>query len=137
MSLVIPDELIQASGLSEAEGLQELVLLLFQHEKITLGSASRFLGLTQLEFQALLAEKGLCVHYDVADLHEDVQILQELGLLWMKCLRLQEKQQQVERSHPRFSKIMGARRRFWASNKVSDVGDGLPTSLILSLGGNQ
>lgn len=81
MSLVISDELIQASGLSEAEVLQELVLLLFQDEKITLGSASRFLGLTQLAFQALLAEKGLCVHYDVADLHEDVQTLQELGLL--------------------------------------------------------
>lgn len=81
MSLVISDELIQASGLSEAEVLQEPILLLFQHEKITLGSASRFLGLTQLKFQVLLTEKGLRVHYDVADLHEDVQTLQELDLL--------------------------------------------------------
>lgn len=81
MSLVISNELVQASGLSEAELLQELVLMLFQQEKITLGNASRCLGMTQLEFQALLAEKNLCVHYDVDELHEDVKNLQELGLL--------------------------------------------------------
>lgn len=81
MSFLIPDELVQASGLSETELLQELVLLLFQRERITLGSASRFLGMTLLEFQALLAEKKLCVHYDVDELHEDVKNLQELGLL--------------------------------------------------------
>ncbi|MEC4818347.1 MAG: UPF0175 family protein [Scytonema sp. PMC 1069.18] len=81
MSLIISNELVQASGLSELELLQELVLLLFEREKITLGSASRFLGMTQLEFQALLAEKNLCIHYDVDELHEDVKNLQGLGLL--------------------------------------------------------
>ncbi len=81
MSLVIPDELVQASGLSEAELLQELVLLMFQREKITLGKASRVLGLTQLNFQKLLASRNLYVHYDVEDLHEDVKNLQELELL--------------------------------------------------------
>jgi len=81
MSLLISDELIQASGLSEAELLQELVLLLFQREKLTLGKASRILGMTQLEFQALLASRNLHIHYDVEDLHEDIKNLQELGLL--------------------------------------------------------
>jgi predicted HTH domain antitoxin len=81
MSLLISDELVQASGLSEAELLQELVLLLFQREKLTLGKASRFLGMTQLEFQTLLASHDLYIHYDVEDLHEDVRNLQELGLL--------------------------------------------------------
>ncbi|MEM9450443.1 MAG: UPF0175 family protein [Cyanobacteria bacterium P01_E01_bin.6] len=81
MSLLISDELLDASGFSEAELFQELVLMLFQHEKITLGNASNFLGMTQLEFQALLAEKDLLIHYDVDDLHEDVHNLQELGLL--------------------------------------------------------
>jgi len=81
MSLLISDELVQASGLSEAELLQELVLLLFQREKLTLGKASRLLGITQLEFQALLASRDLYIHYDVEDLHEDVRNLQELGLL--------------------------------------------------------
>ena len=81
MSLIISDELIKASGLSEAELLQELVLLLFQREKLSLGKASRILGVTQLEFQALLASRDLYIHYDIEDLHEDVRNLQELGLL--------------------------------------------------------
>jgi predicted HTH domain antitoxin len=81
MSLLIPDELVQASGLSEAELLQELVLLLFQREKLTLGKASHLLGMTQLEFQALLASRDLYIHYDVEDLHEDVRNLKDLGLL--------------------------------------------------------
>ncbi|PSN15003.1 hypothetical protein C7293_09265 [filamentous cyanobacterium CCT1] len=81
MSLLVPDELVQASGLSEAELLQELVLLLFQREKLSLGKASRILGLTQLEFQSLLASRDLYIHYDIEDLHEDVKNLQELGLM--------------------------------------------------------
>ncbi len=81
MSLLIPDELVKASGLSEAELLQELVLLLFEREKLTLGKASRLLGITQLEFQKLLASHNLYIHYNVQDLHEDVRNLKELGLL--------------------------------------------------------
>jgi predicted HTH domain antitoxin len=81
MSLVISDELVQASGLSEVELLQEIVLLLYQREKISLGKASRILGISQLDFQALLTSHNLYIHYDVNDLHEDVQNLQELGLL--------------------------------------------------------
>jgi predicted HTH domain antitoxin len=81
MSLVIPDELVQASGLSEAELLQEVVLILYQREKISLSKASRILGISQLDFQSLLASHNLYINYDVNDLHEDVQNLQELGLL--------------------------------------------------------
>jgi predicted HTH domain antitoxin len=81
MSLVISDELVQASGLSEVELLQEVVLLLYQREKISLGKASHILGISQLDFQALLTSHNLYIHYDVNDLHEDGQNLQELGLL--------------------------------------------------------
>jgi predicted HTH domain antitoxin len=81
MSLVISDELVQASGLSELELFQEVVLLLYQREKISLGKASRILSLSQLDFQALLTSHNLYIHYDVNDLHEDVQNLKELGLL--------------------------------------------------------
>lgn len=81
MSLVISDELVQASGLSEVELFQEVVLLLYQREKISLGKASRILGISQLDFQALLTSHNLYIHYDVNDLYEDVRNLQELGLL--------------------------------------------------------
>ncbi|MBD2770614.1 UPF0175 family protein [Iningainema tapete] len=38
MSLVIPDEILQATGMSEAELLQEIVLILFKQKKISIGN---------------------------------------------------------------------------------------------------
>lgn len=44
MSLVIPDEIVKASGMSETELMQEIVLMLFQQKKISIGKASRLLA---------------------------------------------------------------------------------------------
>lgn len=81
MAMVISDELVRASGLSEAELFQELVLLLYAQEKLSLGKASRLLSLTQLQFQALLAQRDLHIHYDVEDLQADINTLEVSGLL--------------------------------------------------------
>ncbi|MBW4653779.1 MAG: UPF0175 family protein [Kaiparowitsia implicata GSE-PSE-MK54-09C] len=79
MSLVISDDIIRASGLSEAELLLEIIVLLFQQEKLSLGKASEILRMPQIHFQRLLADRGICVHYDVADFQEDLQHLSEKG----------------------------------------------------------
>jgi predicted HTH domain antitoxin len=81
MNLVIPDDLAEAVGLSEAEMFQMLVLTLFEKEKISLGKAAKLLDMTQPSFQALLANKGLYIHYGVEDFREDVASLKADGLL--------------------------------------------------------
>lgn len=81
MSLVISDEIVKASGLSENELLLELVLLLFQQDKISLGKAAELLKMPQIRFQRLIADRGICVHYDVAEFQEDVQQLTAKGWL--------------------------------------------------------
>ena len=81
MSLVISDDIIRASGLSEADLLLEIIVLLFQQEKLSLGKASEILGVPQIRFQRLLDNRGICVHYDVADFREDLQHLSEKGWL--------------------------------------------------------
>ena len=81
MSLVISDDVIRASGLSEADLLLEIIILLFQQEKLSLGKASEILGMPQIRFQRLIADRGICVHYDVADFQEDLQHLTEKGWL--------------------------------------------------------
>jgi len=81
MSLTIPDELVKASGLSEIELLQELILVLFQQDKLSLGKASELLGMSQIQFQRLLAKREICVHYDVAEFHEDIEHLKAKGWL--------------------------------------------------------
>jgi predicted HTH domain antitoxin len=54
MSLVISDELLKASGLKEDELFLEIVLLLFQQEKLSLGKAAELLEMSQIRFQRLI-----------------------------------------------------------------------------------
>ena len=67
--------LVKASGLSETELFQELLLLLYARAKLSAGKASRFLGLNQLQFQALLAKHDLYLNDEVEDLHADISVL--------------------------------------------------------------
>jgi predicted HTH domain antitoxin len=78
MSLVIPDEIVKASGMSETELMQEIVLMLFQQKKISIGKASRLVNMNLIQFQHLIASRGICVHYDVADFREDLKTIKEL-----------------------------------------------------------
>ncbi len=79
MSLLIADEILKASGLSESELLLEIVIMLFEKEKLTLGKASRLAGIDQIQFQRLLASRRIPVHYDVAEFREDIKSLKEQG----------------------------------------------------------
>lgn len=79
MSVTIPDTVLQAARMSEAEMRQEVAVLLFEKEKVTLAQSSRLAGMGQLQFQQLLASRGIPVHYDVEDFAEDLQTLQRLG----------------------------------------------------------
>jgi predicted HTH domain antitoxin len=63
-------------SMSESELRQELAVLLFERERLTLGQAARLADMDRLRFQHLLASRGISVHYDVAELEED---LRELG----------------------------------------------------------
>ena len=79
MSLTISDEILEATGMSEVELKQEIAVLLFRKEKLTLGKASQLAGMSQLQFQHLLASRQIPVHYDVAEFEEDLKTLQELN----------------------------------------------------------
>ncbi len=81
MMLIIPDEILQATKMSVDELKQEIAILLFQKEKLTLGQASRLAGMSQIQFQHLLASRQIPIHYDVAEFDEDLKTLQELGRL--------------------------------------------------------
>lgn len=81
MSLIIPDEILQTTGLSEIELMQELAILLFQKEKLTLGQASHLAQIPQLQFQHLLASRRIPIHYDTDEFEADLKTLQELGRL--------------------------------------------------------
>ena len=79
MGLIIPDDVLQASGMSAEELQREIAILLFQQKKLTLGQASRLAGMSQFAFQHMLAERHIPVHYDVAEFEQDLDTLRRLG----------------------------------------------------------
>ncbi|MFB2891555.1 UPF0175 family protein [Aerosakkonemataceae cyanobacterium BLCC-F50] len=81
MSVVIPDDILQAAGMSEAELKREIAIMLFQQDKISIGKARSLAGMNLIEFQHEIARRGICIHYDVEDFQEDLETLREMGRL--------------------------------------------------------
>lgn len=77
MNVVIPDEILRATGMSVTELRQEIAILLFQKDKLTLGRACQLAGMSHWQFQNLLASRHIPLHYDVAEFEEDLKIVQE------------------------------------------------------------
>jgi predicted HTH domain antitoxin len=58
---------------------QELALTLFQQERLTLAQASHLAGMSQLEFQALLAQRQIPIHYGIEEFREDLETLRRVN----------------------------------------------------------
>lgn len=77
MPVTIPDEVLAAAHITEPELKRELALTLFQQERLTLAQASRLPEMTQLAFQALLADRQIPIHYGVEEFREDLRDLRQ------------------------------------------------------------
>jgi predicted HTH domain antitoxin len=72
MDVTLPDELVRATRLTEAEVKTELAVTLFQQERLTLGQAALLAGLPQLDFQRLLASRKIPLHYGPEEMEQDL-----------------------------------------------------------------
>jgi predicted HTH domain antitoxin len=81
MSVVIPDDIVYSTRMTEGELLQEIAVLLYQKEKLSMGQASKLAHLSQWQFQLLLGSRKIPVHYDVAEFESDLKTLGEMGRL--------------------------------------------------------
>lgn len=75
ITIDLPDSI----QITEADLRRELAIALFLQERITLGTVSQITGLHQIDCQRLLASRGICVHYDVDDLEQDLISLRQEG----------------------------------------------------------
>ncbi|MGB4952629.1 MAG: UPF0175 family protein [Rhizobiaceae bacterium] len=66
-SIEIPAEVVHATRMTLEEMKLELALMLFQQGKLSFGKAREMAGLTVWEFQLLLGQRKILVHYDVQD----------------------------------------------------------------------
>lgn len=60
---------------------QEIAIMLFQKDKLTLGQASQLAQINKIAFQHLLASRQIPVYYDIEDLEQDIKHLQQMGRL--------------------------------------------------------
>ncbi len=87
MSVIIPDDILKASQMTEAELRLEIALMLYQQQKISSGKVRAWTGLTVLEFQHELAKRGLYLNYDVDAFQADISTLKANGYLQERSQR--------------------------------------------------
>lgn len=81
MPVIFTDEILHATHLSPAELKQELAVMLFEKDRLTLAQAAALAEMRLLPFQHVLASRGISPHYDVAEYEQDRATLQHLGRL--------------------------------------------------------
>ena len=61
----IPDKALATPQYSRQDLLTDLAVTLYQRQVYSLAKAARFAQMNRLEFQAVLAERGVYIHYDL------------------------------------------------------------------------
>ena len=77
MHIQIPDDL----GLTEEQARLDFAVGLYTSRTASLARAARLAGRSRVEFQRILAERGIPVTYDSTDLDDDLATLKRLGQL--------------------------------------------------------
>ncbi|MCL1467033.1 UPF0175 family protein [Argonema galeatum] len=82
MSIIISDEILQASQLTPSKFRQEIAIYMFQTGRLTLGYASQLADMHPNSFRELLKPQNIPIYsYDVEDFAIDLKNLRELGRL--------------------------------------------------------
>ena len=76
--MIIPDEILQTTKMSELELKREIAVMLFAKNKLTLGQASDLADMHRQHFQRILASRKIPLHYDVKDLQDDMKTLKKM-----------------------------------------------------------
>ena len=79
--MVIPEDIVQASRMSESDLKLEIAIMLYTLGRISSGKVRSWTGLNVIEFQRELDKRELYLNYDVDDLQHDVETLQRLNVL--------------------------------------------------------
>lgn len=77
----IPQEVAHITRMTPQELKQELAITLYEQRKLSFGKAREMTGATVGAFQQLLGSRGIAVHYDLPEYHEDLETLKTLGRL--------------------------------------------------------
>ncbi|HEY1663964.1 MAG TPA: UPF0175 family protein [Verrucomicrobiae bacterium] len=78
MIVEVQDEQLRGLNITPERLKLEAAVGLYAAEDVTLGQAAQIAGVSQTQFLQELGRHGICVHYDLAELEEDLQTLEKL-----------------------------------------------------------
>ena len=76
--LTISDEILQNANMTPQQLLQEVAVYLYAKNRLSFGQARKLAGLDVLQFQELLYDSNVPVHYSVSDLEADYKTIQDM-----------------------------------------------------------
>jgi len=80
MPLTIPDQLLSEAGLSQRDARIEIACRLYDADKLTMAAATRWAGLSRVEFEEELLRRKIAISRPTTeDLKQDLETLRRLG----------------------------------------------------------
>ena len=77
MQFALPDELTIGLDLTPETARIDLAIGLYAERRVTLGRAAKLAGMAQSAFLKKLGELCIPMHYDLAELEEDLLVVRE------------------------------------------------------------
>jgi predicted HTH domain antitoxin len=81
ITIDIPQEILDSARITVPEIKQELAIQLYAQGRLSIGKARELAEMSLWQFRHLLAAHQIPVHYDVADLEDEVATLRKLERL--------------------------------------------------------
>ena len=75
----VPQEILDSARLTAPELIVELAVSLYSQGRLSIGKARELAGMSLWEFRQVLASRRIPVHYDLADLQDDINTLHKLS----------------------------------------------------------
>jgi predicted HTH domain antitoxin len=75
--LTITDDILNTAKMSATQLQQEVAMFLYAKNKLSFGQARKLAGVDVLQFQELLFNNNIALHYGVADFEDDFKAIHE------------------------------------------------------------
>jgi predicted HTH domain antitoxin len=79
MLVEVPNDFIGISDYSEGDLKIDVAVLLYHRKVLTLSRAARWVGMSRLEFQKALADRGFSINFSVEDFETDLKTLRSMA----------------------------------------------------------
>ena len=81
VTLEVSQDILDSARLTPSELILELAIWLYAQGRLSIGKARELAGISLWEFRQVLASHHIAIHYDLADLQDDVNTIGQFSAL--------------------------------------------------------